>query len=338
MAGCYLLATEQAVERVPRRAELAPLTQGRGVSLDKVVSQRLWLTPYSRNVFLLTVAFGLSQSFPNGARAIDIFPRDYVPFPAGTNLTALYYLYSDSNMLNLAGGETIRNGTKLQSNTGVLRQIYYGDLGGHSWAAQLLLPVATVNGEIAGNHLQGASGLGDVVASWGISLLPHVQPDRNVGIVLYTSFPTGNYRSDRTLNVGSNRWSFDTQIGYTQALGQHFWFDAAADAILYTLNRDVGPGHATLAQQPSYQAQVWFSYVPGLRSLISVGAAAQFGGVQSIDQISNGLKTESEQIRLGYWYAVTPAFHLAGVVSHDLHAVGGFPQTIGLTLRAVYLF
>jgi hypothetical protein len=281
----------------------------------------------------------LSQCFnPDSAKAIDIFARDYIPYPGGTNLTAFYYLYSHSDMLNLAGGDTIRNATYLQSNSGVLRQIYYGDLDGRSWAAQLLLPVSTVSGEIAGNHLQSATGLGDVLASWGISLLPHMQPDRNLGIVLYTSFPTGDYRSDRTLNLGSNRWSFDTQVGYSQAIGQHFWFDAAADAILYTLNHDAGLGHATLAQQPSYQVQLWWSYAPELRSLISVGAAAQFGGAQSIDHINIGLKTESEQIRLGYWFAVTPAFHVAGVVSHDLHAVGGFPQTIGLTLRAVYLF
>ncbi len=243
-----------------------------------------------------------------------------------------------SDTLNLAGGGTIKNATNLQSHTGILRQIYYGDLDGRSWAAQLILPVSTANGEIAGNHLQGATGLGDVVASLGISLLPHIEPDQNLGIVLYTSFPTGNYRSDRTLNLGSNRWSFDTQVGYTQAIGQNFWFDAAADVILYTLNRDVGPSHASLAQHPSYQVQLWLSYVPDLRSLISVGAAAQFGGVQSINQFNNGLKAELEQIRLGYWFAVTPTFHLAGVVSHDFHAVGGFPQTIGLALRAVYLF
>jgi hypothetical protein len=313
---------------------------GAGRFLGIVVSQKkIWQQPFSRFALMAAVAVVLPQCLdPDTARAIDIFPRDYVPYPAGTNLSAFYYLYSYSDILNLAGGETFKNATNLQSNTGVFRQIYYGDLNGHSWATQLLLPVSTINGEIAGNHLQGVTGIGDVVASLGISLLPHMQPDRNLGVVLYTSFPTGAYQSDRTLNIGSNRFSFDTQVGYTQAIGQHFWFDAAADAILYSLNHDAGPDRGTLTQQPSYEVQIWGSYVPELRSLLSIGAAAQFGGAQSIDHFSTGLKTEAEQIRLAYWYSVTPALHVAGQLSHDLHVVGGFPQAIGLILRAVYVF
>ena len=302
------------------------------------MNRRLWQFADSHKALLLTLVVGLSESsIPDRARAIDIFPRDYIPLPDGTNVTAFYYQYSHSDALNLAGDGTITHRTNLQSNSGVWRQIYYGDLGDHAWAAQLVLPFGTVNGEIAGAHLPSASGLGDVLASWGISLLPR-QPDRNLAIVLYTSFPTGNYQSGKPLNVGSNRLNFDTQIGYSQAIGKQFWFDAAADAILYTLNHDAGPGQATLSQQPSYQMQLWLSYVPELRSLISVGAAAQFGGAQSVNQISTGLKTESGQIRLAYWFAVTPAFQVGGVLSHDLYVVGGFRQTMGLTLRTAWLF
>lgn len=316
------------------------LVFGIGRFLGIVAPGKLWRSLCAHSALLLIVATCLFQCFlADSARAIDILPRDYVPLPDGTNLTALYYLYSHSDTLNLVGGGTFTHDTNLQSNVGVLRQIYYGDLGGHSWAAQLLLPFSAVNGEIAGENLQSASGLGDIIASWGISLLPHAQLDQNLATVLYVSFPTGNYRSDRTLNIGSNRWSFDTQIGYTQAIGAHFWFDAAADVILYTSNRDAGPtGHATLSEQPSYQAQLWLSYAPAWQSLISVGVAAQFGGAQSIDQVSNGLKTESQQVRVAYTYYFTRSFYVSGQVSHDIHAVGGYPQTIGITLRAVYLF
>jgi hypothetical protein len=299
---------------------------------------RTWRLASARTAVLLKLALVLSGVVaPNSARAIDIFPRDFIAYPDGTNLTAFYYRHSHADALNLAGGRTITQNTHLNVNTGIWRQIYYGDLDGYPWAAQFILPASTVNGAIAGRQLQGVSGINDVLASLGISFLPR-QPDRNLGILVYTSLPTGNYRGDRILNLGGNRWSFDTQLGYSQAIGRHFWFDAAADAILYTLNHDAGPAHGTLAQQPSYEMQAWFSYLPDIRSSISVGAAVHWGGAQSINQISTGLKTEVEQIRVTAWYAVTSAIHLSALLSHDVHAVGGYPQMIGLTLRTAFLF
>ena len=185
----------------------------------------------ARGSLLLMVAIGFSKSlFPDSATAIDIFPRDYIAYPDGTNLTAFYYLYSHANTLNLVGGRTITQNTHLDINTGIWRQIYYSDLGGYPWAAQFILPFSAVNGEVAGNHLRSVSDINDVVASLAISLIPR-QPNRNLVLALYSSLPTGTYRSDRNLNLGSNRWSFDTQLGYSQGIGEHFWFDAAADVI-----------------------------------------------------------------------------------------------------------
>jgi len=202
---------------------------------------------------------------PDGAKAIDIFPRDFIAFPDGTNLTAFYYRYSHADSLNLAGGRTFSQNTHLNVHTAIWRQIYYGDWNDYPWAAQFILPASSVSGEVASNHLRSVGGINDVIASLDMSLVPR-RPDRNLAVLLYVSLPTGSYRADRTLNTGSNRWSFDTQLGYSQAIGQHFWFDAAADVIAYTLNHDAGPAHGTLAQHPSYELQAWFSYLPDMRS------------------------------------------------------------------------
>lgn len=275
---------------------------------------------------------------PASVMAIDIVPRDYVPAPSGTNLSGLYYVYGHYGQLNLAGIGTIKSGTGLDSNVGIFRQIRYGDFDGRAWAVQLIVPFGGIEGQIAGNRLAGTGGIGDILVSAGVSFLPHPEPTYNIGVVLYTSLPTGDYRPGRTLNLGANRFSFDAQIGYTQAIGDKFWFDAAIDGIFYTTNNDPGPGRRSLTQRPTGQLQLWFGYAPDPLSLLSVGYAAQTGGMQQIDGMPTGVRTESQQVRLSYIRFLTASFQLATVLSRDIAVAGGFKEGFGATVRAIYLY
>ena len=275
---------------------------------------------------------------PASAMAIDIVPRDYVPAPSGTNLTGLYYLYGRYGQLNLSGIGTFKNGTRLDSNIGIFRQIRYGDFDGRAWSLQLVVPFGGIDGQIARNKLPGTGGIGDILVSAGVSFLPHPDPTYNIGIVLYTSLPTGDYQANRTLNLGTNRFSFDAQIGYTQAIGQKFWFDAAIDGIFYTTNNDPGLNGRRLTQRPTGQLQLWFGYMPDAASLLSVGYAAQTGGLQQIDGIATGARTESQQVRVSYQRFLTASFQVATVLSRDIAVTGGFKESLGATVRAIYLY
>jgi len=272
----------------------------------------------------------------SGARAIDILPRDYLALPSGTNLAAFYYDLIRSSEFNIAAVGTSKNNTDLHVDVGVYRQIYYGDIGGRSWAAEVVVPFGTEAGQIAGNTLGRSTGVGDILVAAGISFLPRLERTYNIAMALYVSMPTGSYSSVQRLSLGANRWSFDSQIGYTQAIGNKFWFDAAADVIMYTNNDDVGVYHATLGQQPTYQGQVWFSYVPDKSSLVSVGYAVQVGGAQNINGINTGIKTESEQVRFAYSKSLTNQFQVVGSVAHDVSVTGGFKKDVEALFRALY--
>jgi hypothetical protein len=105
---------------------------------------KLWPLRTRRWSVLAAVTLAMLQCvMTNIAEAIDILPLDYIPREAGTHLTALYYLLSQSDTLNEAGASTIRNNTQLQTDTGVFRQIYYGAIDGRSWAAQFDAPFGT---------------------------------------------------------------------------------------------------------------------------------------------------------------------------------------------------
>lgn len=297
-------------------------------------------TPITKRLaaWLLAAVLASPMFKATEAHAIDIIPQDYVPAPSGTNLTGLYYIYGQYGQLALSGGPTFKSGTGLDSNIGIFRQIRYGDFDGRAWSLQLVVPFGGLNGQIAGASLPGSSGLGDILVSAGLSFLPHPNPTYNIGFVLYTSLPTGDYRASRTLNLGANRVSFDAQIGYTQALGEKFWFDAAIDGIFYTANDDYGATSQRMTQRPSGQLQLWLGYKPDALSLLSIGYAAQTGGAQQIDGTANGLRTESQQVRLAYQRFLTASFQLAAVLSRDVATSGGFKETFGGTIRAIYLY
>ena len=310
-----------------------------GPSILRRLKRDIALLRLANRSLVTTAGACLIQCVMHGsAQAIDILPRDYIPLPSGTNVTALYYDFIQSNQFNFVGGSTTTKDTNLRADVGIYRQTYHGDLDGRAWAVQLIAPFGTETGEIAGNRLGSSAGMGDVLVAAGISFLPRRQPTYNIGAVLYVSAPTGDYSHNQALNLGANRWSCDPQIGYTQAIGDKFWFDAAVDAILYSHNDNAGALGATLSQQPTYQGQVWISYVLDPASLISVGYATQLGGAQSIGGLSNGVRTDSQQVRFVYSHFLNRQFQVAGSVGHDVSATGGFQRNIELLLRAAYLY
>jgi len=288
----------------------------------------------------LAGALGLSTLCWLGtdACAIDIEPRDYVPLPAGTNLVALYSIFSDYGPLNIARGPTIRGATDAHSVFEILRYIYYGAVDTRSYALQLVIPTGTLHGQISGQKLASDGGSGDMLVAGGVSLLPHPEPKFNIAIVSYTSLPTGSYAPERLLNLGANRWSEDVQFGFTRGLGERLWFDFAVDGIVYGVNGDAGPRHQTMLQQPTFQLQSWLSYSISAASWVSAGYSSLLGGTQTLGSVENGVTTQSQQIRAAYTKFLSPSFQLLGSIVHDLNTVGGFKQNFGLTIRAVCFF
>ena len=64
------------------------------------------------------------------------------------------------------------------------------------------------------------------------------EPTTTVGVSLTITAPTGLYRPDKILNLGSNRWSFKPEIAVSHPFGreQKWEFDAYANAYFYTDN------------------------------------------------------------------------------------------------------
>ena len=57
-----------------------------------------------------------------------------------------------------------------------------------------------------------------------------------LGVSLKVVAPTGQYDPTKLVNLGSNRWTFKPELGFSQAFGGHWVFDAYASVWFFTEN------------------------------------------------------------------------------------------------------
>ena len=105
-----------------------------------------------------------------------------------------------------------------------------------------------------------------------------------VGVALGAQLPTGNYRKDKLLNIGSNRFTFRPQIGVVHSRGK-WTFEATGTAEIYTDNGSFFNGN-TLEQDPFYtfQAHAIHTFSPGLWAAASLGYGV--GGQSAVNGVS----------------------------------------------------
>lgn len=275
------------------------------------------------------------------ALAVDVNVGDYNAAPAGTNMVAWYQQFGHASQFDLDGGQSLRAGTRLESNIGILRLIHFTDVGGFTIDPQILIPVGHIDAKMAGTSLGDASGLGDPIL--GATLWLINQPDagpsgRYLGVTLLATVPAGHYREGKSLNIGANRYQEDLQIGGVTPLWGKLGFELYGDIVNYGNNTDAGNGSQRLEQNSTYQVQTNFRYDFNPGSRLALGYSSSFGGKQYLDGAYTGQKTEVGQVRVEYQQMALRNLQLSCQLTHDVHVVGGFREDAGINLRALLLF
>jgi len=111
------------------------------------------------------------------------------------------------------------------------------------------------------------------------------------GTALVVHLPTGEYMSDKFINLGTNRFTFRPQIGVVHNRGK--WsFELTTAVWLYTDNNDFYNG-SKLEQDPYFTSQIHLVYTfrPGLWA--SAGAGYGYGGKTTVSGVENNDRRES---------------------------------------------
>jgi len=197
-------------------------------------------------------------------------PRTYTNSPVGTHQIELFYAHARSN--TSIDPSLIVGGANFNLNQGIIDYTrYFGLLHRMAWI-QPSLPIAGLSGSISGTNIQGSvTGTGDLSCQIGVLLkggpalsvseFETFKPTRSIGVSFTFTAPTGRYDQNKLLNLGSGRWSFKPEFGFSQPFGreQKWEIDAYANLYLYTDNTSYH-GTEVLSQRPLPGAEGHLSY------------------------------------------------------------------------------
>ena len=110
-------------------------------------------------------------------------------------------------------------------------------------------------------------------------------------VVLGTSLtnvaPTGQYSSEKIINISTNRWSFKPELGISYPVGNRWLIDLYAGLWLFTNNDSFYPGSSVRTQDPlaAFQAHISYNVNPAMWAAIDL--TYYTGGQSSINNNYN---------------------------------------------------
>ena len=199
----------------------------------------------------------------------ELEPRAYSVSPVGINIALFSYSYPSGD-LDFDPSVPIEN-AKAKLNAVTLGYFRSLDFFGRSASIGAVVPYmdGTLEGMFFGNFQTfHRSGLGDPVIRVAVNLYGAPAMDlaqfskyhrkSTLGGSLTVVAPLGQYDGSTLVNLGSNRWAFKPQIGFSQGLAKRWILELDGGAWLFTSNHNfLG---ATRTQTPIVSAQLHAVY------------------------------------------------------------------------------
>ena len=250
----------------------------------------------SRSPYQIVIMAFCLISTTSDIHAQSLEPRAFSSAPVGLNFLLVGYQNSKGALLfDPAIPITDANAN---IDMGLLGYLHTLDVAGKTAKAGVLLPYAslTADGFVAGNfRTRETDGPADPAFYFSINFygspalslkeFKDYQQDTIVGFTFKLTAPLGAYDSDKLINIGTNRWSFEPGLGISQALGK-WTLEASAAAAFYTDNNDFDNGK-TRRQDAIYSTQLHVTYSFPQNIWAAVSATYFTGGRTTVDGVTN---------------------------------------------------
>lgn len=280
-----------------------------------------------RQLFLSTLFCAVAATLS----AQELEPRNYAVVPKDLNAVATSYTISHGNVVADATSP-IQN---LEITSSIIHAGFVRTFGmfGKLSKAQLLVPFTFLSGEakVNGADTTGArTGFADARFRLGINLLgsPAMAPadfqrfreETVLGVSLVVSVPIGQYFSEKLINLGTNRWGFKPEIGFSHREGR-WYFEAYSGVWLFTVNNEFLQVN-TLEQDPLFAFQTHVSYLFPSLKWVALNAGYAAGGRSSLNDVQRNDKQRN--LRIGTTFSLPI----------DKHQSLKFLLNIGVATRA----
>lgn len=234
----------------------------------------------------------------------DLEPRAYSAAPVGTRFLVLGTAYSFGDVL-LDPSVPI---TDVAADIGMVAPGYATTLNfaGRTASLAVILPYAfgKMSGMVGEDFQEiTRSGIGDLRVRLAVNLLGgraltpqefvRRKPRPSLGASVVVLAPSGQYFPEKLVNIGTNRWAFKPELGFSFPTGK--WIlDLAASVWLFTHNPNFYGGQLR-TQDPLWagQAHVSYTFRPGL--WLAADATLYAGGQTSLDGVVKDDRQENSR-------------------------------------------
>jgi hypothetical protein len=245
-----------------------------------------------RPVAFLLLLFILKH--PLTAAAQDLEPRAYSASPTGTSFVGLGFGRSSGDISFDPSVPITNASATLYSPVLGLGQTF--GVFGRQALVTAALPYAWGNasGDV-GNNLQSIyrSGLGDIKAKFSINLRgnPAMTPAEFakrshrkfiIAASLTVNAPSGQYSSEKLINIGTNRWAFKPELGISYPV-KKLDLDLYGSSWFFAENSAFYPGQSTKTQAPLTALQAHVSYTFRRRFWVAVDSTWYGGGASTVN-------------------------------------------------------
>ena len=259
----------------------------------------------------LALGIGALAAVPAVAYGQDLEPRAYVNTPVGLNFALAGYIYTQGGV-GTDASLPIKD-FMVRTNGPILAYVRSLDVWGRSGKLDLVVPYVWLSAKatVAGQAKErDVSGFADPRVRFSVNLygapalsveqFAQYKQDLIIGTSLQVSAPGGQYDPDKLVNIGTNRWSFKPELGFSKALGP-LTLELLPSVTFFTDNNDFFGGNR-LAQDPLYALQAHLIYHFDFGPWASLDSTYYTGGRTTVNGVEND--DRQENVRLGITVAV----------------------------------
>ena len=245
---------------------------------------------FTRNI----VVFSLAMFMYSRIFAQDLEARSYSVVPKGMHAAALSYTYSKGNIITDFASPI----QDLDVSTSAINLGYVQTFALFNKLAriQVAMPYGFLSGtaKYHGVDTSGSrSGFLDAKVKFGMNLIgsPVLSPKEFrlfqehtvLGVSLVLSAPIGQYYPAKLINLGTNRWGFKPEIGFSHRGGRLF-YEFYTGVWFFTANNEFLQ-KSTLDQQPLFTLQAHVDYVFKSAVWVALNFGIARGGESSINDV-----------------------------------------------------
>ena len=265
-------------------------------------------------VFICAVLY-LIPPIVNPLKAQDLDPRAYVWVPINGNFLSSGFAFSEGGVLT-DPSLPIEN---LQANVQTLNMGYLRsfNLFGKTATAFAALPYswAQASADLNGQRESiSRSGFSDMRMRLSVLLVgapattiqkfAQVKHKTILGMSVTVTAPTGQYFSDKLINLGTNRWAFKPELALSHPMGKRWLIDVYTGVWLFTQNNQFYTGKSKRTQQPMGAFQAHLSYTIRPKMWLAVDATYYVGGESTINDIIKNDRQSNSRIGATFVFPV----------------------------------